>query len=58
MPPFEVVKQPDSFVRRHPFFGVVPEAGEIKAEVKVEVKEEESDELVEVKLNPCSENIE
>ena len=49
VPPFEVVKQPDSFVRRHPFYGIVPEAGLVEAEVKVEVKEEDDNDGVVVK---------
>ena len=41
VPPFEAVKQPESFVRRHPFYGKVPEAGEVKDEFKTEIKSEE-----------------
>ena len=41
VPPFEAVKQPESFVRRHPFYGKMPEAGEVKDEFKTEIKSEE-----------------
>ena len=41
VPPFEAVKQPESFVRRHPFYGEMPEAGEVKDEFKTEIKSEE-----------------